>query len=525
MALIQRRIPHFQKPEGPVEIDWGNRLTDGLVGVILHRADGGHELVTNKRLDLVSNPQYAVNDKGRGLRTDPATGYIDATSVLLSSLNVSAGAYITLFEYKAVTGINIPDIIGAGITTSETDFIAIRETVAPSLIARYRASSTNFDVVLDTSPSSLINVPIWIGMSWDANNVYGYINRSDKGSTTRTATASGLNVLKIGRKNQGTSTSNDNVNGIHNVSLIYNRHIPFSEYLSLTENPYQIIKPRRRFYVIQGGGEATVSADITGNAQLSAITQKNVDRTSSISGVSDLVSADQKTANVAANIADTADISASVTAQESVSTTANITVTSALSAETQSNRNEAADITDISALNAQSQKNADIAGNITGISALTASEQTNRNESADISGAAGISAATSAAEGTSTTANITEIATLSASVQADRQLSASLSGTSSLSGDEQTARSATGDITGTSALNATASTAEAASATANITGTSAVSAQLESLRQLTAALNGNGSISAAVSNSSVSIDTEFRTTLSIPAETTALVLE
>ena len=297
--MINRKIPWTSQPQYPVQIDWSNPLTQGLVGLFdsvngIDLVDGGFPstnsvtrgVISKGRIANFSNSAQIYPHKPRYATTGALTIF---TPLVVTSLANYSGIlskssnYLTFpFELR----------LGSSPTTSEIDFQRGGGGVAASAFKGSGSLiSANPGVVqylavrcisgdLNTAPDVFVNKT----KTTLARNGYNII--------TGTAADNGSS-LRVGNRFDTTTYLNG---GIQYLGL-WNRALSDSEILSLSDNPWQIFQAQsRRIFVASAGGD--VSLSITGQSLTANLGALSASVTSSVTGNQTTLQQGTITANV-----------------------------------------------------------------------------------------------------------------------------------------------------------------------------------------------------------------------------------
>ena len=223
--MTVRQIPWTEQPQGPVEVDWGNPLAQGLV-----YADAGTR--SNKNV-------YGVDTRTTPTSKGLANRFVAGASSVETPLKTHA-ANRTYFFVAQSDGNSLGRLFDKRVSGAQVE-IAFVSGLALTYERVFAGGTNTFG-----GPSITYGVPFSAAIRYSTqtptscsisvNGVSSYPTASFSGATTDNADA-----YVIGNR------KNDNLrpwNGWVGVSLIWDRILTDAEIASLTENPWQIFAPR-----------------------------------------------------------------------------------------------------------------------------------------------------------------------------------------------------------------------------------------------------------------------------------------
>lgn len=256
--LIPRKKEYWQrKPSYEGEIDWANSLSDKLVGYWLLN-NSTYNLANMEEASEVNAPGWINNENGAGLRfTDGVNDYLDAGDK--SDYGCTNAVTIISQARFSVLG-DSRTVLAKGVGGSSTHAYDLKyHTGALALRASLRTSSAQTNIDGATTPT--IGQTYTVGMGWDDvdDNAFIYLDGAQDGSGTFAGPIQTNTAPVIIGSVPGWSGAGEMAGDIW-YSALWNRRLDADEHKSINEAPYQILKPRRKFWVVPAAG------GITGNA-------------------------------------------------------------------------------------------------------------------------------------------------------------------------------------------------------------------------------------------------------------------
>lgn len=252
-GLQPRKVPWTQQPQGPVQIDWSNPITRGLVV-----ETGGHryygvrliEGTVNQSTSTGANVSLANTQRGKALSFNGSQSTGAASFGNISRTDgLASASWQVLFKHDA-TGTGENKIFAKWgpsgswlISTDSTTGIqawVVAATAGNATLTYFGATS----VFEATGWNNAIFV--WRGGT-GTGNVSLFVNGVDKSSSLfargsgPSVMNSGVNDLQIGIANDGNPLT-----GKVAVARMWNRALSQNEALKLSANPFTILKPTRR---------------------------------------------------------------------------------------------------------------------------------------------------------------------------------------------------------------------------------------------------------------------------------------
>lgn len=275
--MISRKIPWTSQPQYPVQIDWSNPLTRGLVGLFdsvnsIDLVDNGFPstnsvtqgVVSKGRIANFSNSAQIYPHKPRYAVTGALTIF---TPLVVTSLANYSGILSKSSDYSTFP---FELRLGASPTTSEINFERGGGGTASAFKGSGSLISANPGVV-QYLVVRCISGDINIAPDVFVNKAKTTLGRNGYATITGTASDNG-SALRVGNRFDTTTYLNG---GIQYLGL-WNRALSDSEILSLSDNPWQIFKSQsRRIFVASAAGgtvwNVSVSESITLADTLSSI--------------------------------------------------------------------------------------------------------------------------------------------------------------------------------------------------------------------------------------------------------------
>ncbi len=291
-------IPRWQrykdkKPSSFPEINWNNEITEGLNAFVFPELDTN--LVTG--IDSVQSDFTRENDH-ISLNGSQVGVVLDADDIddVSNSITLLSIADVSQTDINMLLGRDQNG--GTGRTYQFRINAGSLETIHwPGVIFHMHPGGTagkrTFSWVKDGTTSKL-----WIDDSLNSNT--GAASTLDKRGTD----------MSIGSRVKDAALNfSEALNGDVYLSIEWNRALSDDEYLSVLEHPYQLLKPKRRFFVFSStAGAAALEAAATAETQATG----NIDTAIPITAASVMVATASGTLTVpAAELAATAQIESS----------------------------------------------------------------------------------------------------------------------------------------------------------------------------------------------------------------------
>jgi hypothetical protein len=244
---IVRKIPWTRQPPPGVQIDKGNPLSRGLVGVF----NAGTEVTQNQAGNYGSNKTLGAGPTGRGALYD--TTNVNRRHSFLST-DIPDGALSNADGLSVVVVANVASV--SGTNQSLLGIMNNTDTTARGwyIHSDYNSDNIGFTVFGVAATDSGISTPIGSDFTtvftWDGSNT---TYRVQEGGTITTASGSvstgtgGIDGYHIGCFQKNTTEgpfAPMEAGGVIYATLIYNRVLSSSEKQSISENPWQIFQPR-----------------------------------------------------------------------------------------------------------------------------------------------------------------------------------------------------------------------------------------------------------------------------------------
>lgn len=234
-----------RQPQGPVEIDWSNPLTRGLV-ICTHAGNNFREMVTNKP-STITSATYAPTKEGRALMDSASTFRIDTgvTANFGDAVTWMFGAQLDTFPVNASrfaerVQVEVFLIDSSGrlnfqrsntTPTVSQNFLGSTGQTAPAPYSTYAARVSSFTSNADAAL---------------------FVNGLSLTLTTNTAGSGTLNTNANSHLlcNRGDSTRP--LDGRIYFAYRWNRALSNNEIKRISDNPYQIFKPVTRTIALSG---------------------------------------------------------------------------------------------------------------------------------------------------------------------------------------------------------------------------------------------------------------------------------
>lgn len=233
-AIILKRDIWTRQPQVPVGIDWGNPLTRGLVGAW----DVSGKSLTGLVGDLTkTSVNLLPTSSGISFNLNGSLSYLtntenkQATSIPLS--------FFCIINFKTIKTQRIFDVSTG---TTADDVIGIQMTNDASIFAQHYDGATNATTtshVISASKKYVV-CAVFNGLSSRSLYIDGKLINTN---TTNVVAPSGINRVTIG---YAPWSGTEYYDGYILSPLLFSRALSNSEIKSLSENPWQIFKPKSR---------------------------------------------------------------------------------------------------------------------------------------------------------------------------------------------------------------------------------------------------------------------------------------
>ena len=253
--LIPRKKDYWQrKPSVGQEVDWGNSLTDGLIGYWLN--DGSHQsnIVTSDAVTLNGTATYGESGGESVALFDASTGcYIESPKI--ASLDGSNGMTVLTTAKLGVR--DVYSGIMTQFTSSQNGWSLQMNNAANTLLIAVRNGSdahySGGSPTLSTTDYKTLGF-IYDGTgATDRDKVRPFLDGKEVTDMPIAAagfpTALGTNTADIRFGNTAIDTGLF-YGGEIGVSALWGQAVQAEDYTALQENPYQILKPRRKYWVL-----------------------------------------------------------------------------------------------------------------------------------------------------------------------------------------------------------------------------------------------------------------------------------
>ncbi len=261
------------QPQTPVQIDWSNPLTQGLIGAI----NAGAPVSTR-----VGNPPFVATAQGIGHNANGSSYLVtNATSPIASAATIFFVGNL-IHNTTGIGGL----LGGIGTNSSGSQLFIIQNnnypgTAKPRALIRLVDAggvSTAESATLSVGASSTA-IEAWAATyAGTAASITLYRNGVDdtggRANSAASGSATSFNRVCLGGVDRGTDGFSPS-GQITLLSLAWNRALSPSEIKSLSKNPWQIFERRsRRIWVggLAGGGDATATiTGVSGSAQVGTV--------------------------------------------------------------------------------------------------------------------------------------------------------------------------------------------------------------------------------------------------------------
>lgn len=228
------------QPQGPVEIDWGNPITKGLVSAIIPGTSNSD--IVNKKPFNATNPKkvyssgVAINTNNYGQKTNSFPKLnVDATMLWLGIIDIQAGTGQLLTNRWAYHGTGIPIGLCSYASPARVGFNVLG--IANALI-----------FPITTLPGSLVS---FIGKR---SNTLGSLFENGVLLGTNTFNNTPIvndDVFPLTFGSLSNETNNEKLNGSHMLGCVWDRALSNAEIKSISANPWQIFKPHQKTLVYE----------------------------------------------------------------------------------------------------------------------------------------------------------------------------------------------------------------------------------------------------------------------------------
>ena len=263
LKLPKRFHPDFsrpnKKPVGPVEIDWSNPITLGLIGAyVFNRHTGYQDLVSKQHLSAFGSaslkPVGSVRRNYGVSCSDDQNSYMTGDSaVYRARITDKLTAFIDI-DYRDATSGGTNGFLFGDVQLTGTDY---NWGIYIDGSANYNVFVKNDSGTAKQTPdvaSGAVNggdfITDTLCLRYDGTNLDFLRNGAQAATTTQSGNvqSNALN-LSFDRWN---SANDEEVN--YRVALIFARALSDHEIKALHDNPYQILKPAVPLYYFTGAG-------------------------------------------------------------------------------------------------------------------------------------------------------------------------------------------------------------------------------------------------------------------------------
>ena len=259
-----------KKPVGPLEIDWSNPITQGLIGAyVFNRHTGYQDLVSKQHLSVFGSTSLKPvgfdrrQNFGVSCSDDQSSYMTGDSSVYRARITDKLTAFIDI-DYRDATSGGTNGFLFGDVQLTGTDYNW----------GIYIDGSANYNVFLKNGSGTSKNTPDvasgavnggdfitdTLCLRYDSTNLDFLRNGSQAATTTQSGNvqSNALN-LSFDRWN---SANDEEVN--YRIALIFARALSDHEIKALHDNPYQILKPAIPFYYFTGAaaGGTTINASL-----------------------------------------------------------------------------------------------------------------------------------------------------------------------------------------------------------------------------------------------------------------------
>jgi len=245
MVMIAVRRPWQYKPDGPVELNWDDPLTEGLEHFyILNEGDGPPlDLVTGEYLtNSVGSPGWAVDEDGPYLDGDGASSYWGAIDVLPYPITIAGSAFkrnkvagstaLGLGQNASVGGLFILNFRDSVDDESRT-YCRSRSGQSIQSVPSIGAYNVNQNYTLAATSTNSTDLRYWVDGQYQGQNTTGHGTNP---------TWDRLALMGLTRNTAGA----DHDGGLRWAG-VWSRDLRAEEHAVLHENINTIIQPRRIF--------------------------------------------------------------------------------------------------------------------------------------------------------------------------------------------------------------------------------------------------------------------------------------
>jgi hypothetical protein len=322
--LIPRREIWTQQPQVPVEIDWSNPISAGLLRSYDFGNLGRDATRNGAAWWSTGSTQPAITTAGRGLKV-AASGQLSSNESV--SGQISTGITLFLIAEKNAKILSASDFIfGATTELDAGDFNwGFYESVSTGNLSGFVKNASNVSVNVTGGTNWLPDKgPQFWALTYGGgdNFVRLYLNGFEVGSAAQTGL---IKQTALNARIAGWNVSSPTPGFTVIRADIWNRNIGSDGVARLSKYPWQIFAPREtRLFVPVSAGGSTLNASASGNAQASGAASPAAQIALSAVGVS--------TASGTANATGSSNIPLSATGLAVSSGTANPTATITISA-------------------------------------------------------------------------------------------------------------------------------------------------------------------------------------------------
>ena len=240
---------NIKKPTIPVEIDWSNPLTEGLVGCWLFNTGGGETWIDLTGNNTSLGDSHEVERKvSQGVEVANFTGASNSGGISLGESTLPLSFHDTnecSFIFKANlrnNGAGSARLIARGTNGNMSDGWALWFASSNRLLKFGIDNDYANEMVAGTAFE--YGVPHTQGLSYSGvdDTGYWYFNGDTDGNTTESSPAFSDATRKVGIGNRGDRVGGDRqLEGDLHFLYVYNKVISSNEHKSLYEQPYQIL--------------------------------------------------------------------------------------------------------------------------------------------------------------------------------------------------------------------------------------------------------------------------------------------
>ena len=240
--MMPYRRSRTSQPQGVIGIDWSNPITRGLLTGVNIATGSDHK---GNRISLISGASYTPTSDGIGILSNGSSSYglMNINQKTYSELTIVA---VTI-PVSLATSRTIVDVGHSSnanpifrITTGNTDSSKIRFWLRGDNGGTLNSLPDSTDTAFVVGKKSVLS----FYAKGSSGKCYCYINgKKDVAGTTTIANTWTIDRLSIGVAYFGGSTG-DFYNGNTPLALLYERELSGEEHRALSDNPWQIFKPR-----------------------------------------------------------------------------------------------------------------------------------------------------------------------------------------------------------------------------------------------------------------------------------------